>query len=94
MTGGTVYCHLDHEMGFDRDALRRRLARGAGVEIRDLEEEDVTQLAGLLAKYHRELLHSHQEEEADWLAGVIARRRGRFAKIVPEQAAITPKTTE
>ena len=41
MTGGVVYCHLDPEAGMTREALRRRLARGAQVEIRDLEEEDV-----------------------------------------------------
>jgi glutamate synthase (NADPH) large chain len=94
MTGGVVYCHLDTAMGMDRDALRRRVARGAGVEIRDLEEEDVTQVGELLAKYHRELLHSHQEEEADWLADVMAGSRSRFVKIVPEQAVVSPKTTE
>jgi glutamate synthase (NADPH/NADH) large chain len=94
MTGGTVYCHLDNSMGLDRDALRRRLARGAGVEIRDLEEEDVASVEELLGTYHRELLHSHQEEEADWLGSVIAGCRSRFVKIVPEQAVVTPKTTE
>jgi glutamate synthase (NADPH/NADH) large chain len=94
MTGGKVFCYLDTEMGFDREALRRRLARGAGVEIRDLEEEDIAELEQLLGKYHRELLHSHQEDEADWLAGVIAHCRSRFVKIVPEQAVITPRTTE
>ena len=94
MTGGTVYCHVDLEMGLDREALRRRLASGAGVEIRDLEEEDITQLEMLLAKYHRELIHSHQEDEADWLAGIIGRCRNSFVKIVPEQMAVSPKTTE
>ena len=94
MTGGTVYCHLDRAMGMDREALRRRIARGAGVEIRDLDEEDVAQVGELRGKYHRELLHSHQEEEADWLAEVIAGSRSRFVKIVPEQAVVSPKTTE
>jgi glutamate synthase (NADPH) large chain len=94
MTGGTVYCHLDREMGLDREALRLRLARGAGVEIRELEEEDIVQVEELLGKYHRELLHSRQEEEADWLAGIIARCRSRFVKIVPEKAIVSPKTTE
>ena len=84
MTGGVVYCHLDLEMGLDREALRRRMARGAGVEIRDLEEDDVRQLEELLLQYHRELLHSHQEEEADWLEGVISHCRTAFVKIVPE----------
>jgi glutamate synthase (NADPH/NADH) large chain len=94
MTGGTLYCHLDREMGFDRDALRTRLARVAGVEVRDLEEEDVASLEELLGKYHRELLHSHQEEEADWLAGVMAVCRERFVKVVAERQALQPASTE
>ena len=94
MTGGTLYCHLDEGMGMDRAALRRRLAKGAGVEIRDLEEEDVSQVEELLGKYHRELLHSHQEEEADWLAGIIARCRTRFVKVVPEKTVVMPASTE
>jgi glutamate synthase (NADPH/NADH) large chain len=94
MTGGTVYCHLDEKMGFDREALRRRLAKGAGVEIRDLEEEDTAIIEFLLSKYHRELIHSHQEEEADWLATVIAACRSCFVKIVPEKMVVTPRSTE
>jgi len=84
MTGGVVYCRLDLELGMDREALRRRIARGATVEIRDLEEDDVLQLEELLMQYHRELLHSHQEEEADWLEGVVSRCRTTFVKIIPE----------
>lgn len=94
MTGGTVYCHLDAAMGMTRDALRKRLARGAGVEIRDLEEEDVAAIGELLLKYHRELLHSHQEEEADWVEGAIALCRSRFVKIVPEKMTVMPVNTE
>ncbi|MBT1072442.1 glutamate synthase-related protein [Pelotalea chapellei] len=94
MTGGTVYCYLDAPMGFDREALRRRIAAGAGVEIRNVEEEDISQLELLLGKYHRELLHSHQEEEADWVANVMARSRDCFVKIVPEKTALMPASTE
>jgi glutamate synthase (NADPH/NADH) large chain len=94
MTGGTVYCYLDSEMGMTREALRRRIARGAGVEIRDLEENDVSQLEELLLPYHRELLHSHQEEEGDWLERTIASCRNRFVKIVPEKVVLSPKSTE
>ncbi len=64
MTGGVVYCHLDQEMGMTREALHRRLASGAGVEIRDLEESDLGQsrsccspitvnLSGLIRKKRR-----------------------------------------
>jgi len=94
MTGGTLYCHLDTEMGMTREVLRRRLAKGAGVEIRNLEESDLVQLEELLGKYHFELLHSQQVEEADWLAAVMAGCRSRFVKIVPEKVVVMPKSTE
>jgi glutamate synthase (NADPH/NADH) large chain len=94
MTGGTVYCHLDTAMGMDREALRRRIARGAGVEIRDLEDTDLANIEQLLLPYHRELVRSHQEEEADWVEGAIAASRTRFVKIVPEKVVVTPRSTE
>jgi glutamate synthase (NADPH) large chain len=94
MTGGVVYCHLDVEMRFDRDALRRRLAKGAGVEIRELEEPDLGELEELLGKYARELHHTHQDEEAGWVLGVVAQARSRFVKIVPEKSVLMPNSTE
>ncbi len=94
MTGGVVYCHLDGAMGLGRDALRRRLAKGAGVEIRDIEEEDVANIGELLLAYHRELLHSHQEEEADAVEKIMGGARSGFVKIVPEKNIVTPKSTE
>jgi glutamate synthase (NADPH/NADH) large chain len=94
MTGGVVYCHLDPELGLTREALHRRLARGAGVEIRDIDEDDVVAIGELLLAYHRELLHSHQEEEADWVAEVLASCRSRFVKIIPEKSQVAPVNTE
>ncbi len=91
MTGGTVYCHLDEAQGLDREALRRRLAKGAVVAIRDLEEEDMEQLQALLSTYHRELVHSHQEEEADWVEEAAAHCRTRFVKIVPVAGDTPPR---
>ena len=91
MTGGTVYCHLDPEMGMDREALKRRLARGAGVAIRELEEADLASIEELLMLYLRELVHSNQEEEAAWVESVLAHCRTRFVKIVPEQTHIKPR---
>ena len=90
MTGGSVYCHLDSDMGMTREALRNRLARGAGVEIRDLQEEDVENIHELLLHYHRELLHSDQLEEADWVEKVLSLCRTRFVKIVPEGTPVRP----
>jgi len=94
MTGGVVYCRLDDGLGMDREALRRRLARGAGVEIRHLEDGDIVAIEELLTAYHRELLRSHQDEEADWVMEVVADCRGSFVKIVPEKQTVMPKSTE
>ena len=89
-----VYCRLDEELGLDREVLRRRLARGAGVEIRHPDEGDLATIDELLTGYHRELLRSHQDEEADWVAEVIAGSRDTFVKIVPEKQTVMPKSTE
>jgi glutamate synthase (NADPH/NADH) large chain len=95
MTGGVVYCCLHPDKGMNRDALRRRIAQGAGVEIRDMEEDDVAQVEELLFFYQRELIHSHQEEEADWVEKVISGCRGNFVKIIPVKARFRPlRTTE
>ena len=94
MTGGVVYCRLDEALGLDRDALRRRLARGAGVEIRHPEEDDIAAIEELLMGYHRELLRSHQDEEAAWVMETVAACRTSFVKIVPEKQAVMPKSTE
>jgi glutamate synthase (NADPH/NADH) large chain len=94
MTGGIVYCHLDPQMGMTREALRHRIATGAGVEIRDLEEPDLAAVEELLLQYHRELIRSHQEEEADWVEEAISSCRSRFVKIVPEKVVVTPRSTE
>ncbi len=94
MTGGTVYCRLDPAQGMDREALRHRLARGAHVDVADLEEEDVGAVEELLLQYHRELLHSHQDEEADWLEEVIGHCRTTFVKIVTAPAPETVPADE
>ncbi len=93
MTGGTVYCRLDPQMGMDVEALRRRLAQGARVQIRPLDEDDVAAVGELLLHYHRELLHSHQSEEADWVEGALAGCRSAFVKIVPEGSPVRPSVT-
>jgi glutamate synthase (NADPH/NADH) large chain len=95
MTGGAVYFFLDRDNGMDREALRRRIALGAAVEIRDLDEEDVSQVEELLFLYQRELLHSHQEEEADRVEKILSGCRNTFVKIVPLKTKPGPlQTTE
>ncbi len=92
MTGGTIYCYLDEAMGMDRSALKQRLAWGAKVKIVDLADGDddtigdVEQLDELLLEYHKELLHSHQAEEAKIVGTIMARSTGSFVKIVASES--------
>ncbi|MCD6526314.1 MAG: glutamate synthase [Desulfuromonas sp.] len=82
MTGGTIYCYLDDGMGMTRDALRQRLAWGAKVELYDPNEGDIEQIDELLMEYHKELLHSYQNDEAQIVGQIMARSSERFVKIV------------
>lgn len=90
MTGGILFCHLDDTMGMNVEALHRRLARAAQVEIRALEDQDDEALRELLTAYHRELLYSHQNEEAAWVGQLREERRHRFVKIVPAGVQTAP----
>lgn len=95
MTGGSVYCHLDEGRGLTCDALKRRIASGAQVDIYALEADDVEALRRMLGAYHRELLYSHQAEEAAWVADLRENCRTRFVRIAPVGAVTTsPVSTE
>jgi glutamate synthase (NADPH/NADH) large chain len=95
MTGGSVYCHLDEALGMTREALKRRLAKGAQVDLYDLEAADIEVVRRLLGAYHRELLYSHQDEEADWVAHAKEECRSRFVRLSPVgMVSAPPVSTE
>lgn len=82
MTGGIIYCYLDETVGMTRAALTERLAWGAKVALVELDENDIEQLDNLLLEYHKELLHSHQSDEAHSVGQIMARSGDSFIKIV------------
>jgi glutamate synthase (NADPH/NADH) large chain len=83
MTGGVLYLHLQPEMNFDREAIRRRIARGARVEIRSADNRDEVNLRELLTAYADELLRSHQNAEADRVLDLLRDWRRAFVKVEP-----------
>lgn len=92
MTGGVIYQCLYPEMGFGRDNLRRRFARGAHMVIRNLDGDDAVQIRELLGKYARSLRQSFQAVEADLVQGLADEAGNRFVKIVPgASSAIKPE---
>ncbi|HEY8461989.1 MAG TPA: glutamate synthase-related protein [Blastocatellia bacterium] len=86
MTGGVVYLKLDQEMGLDVDALKRRLAKGAEVEIVQINSaEDEKNIRELLAKYIDVLSQHEQKEEADAMRRLLRDWRSSFVKAVPKK---------
>jgi glutamate synthase (NADPH/NADH) large chain len=86
MTGGVVYLKLDEELGLDSDALKRRLAKGAEVEIVQISaSEDEKNVRELLTKYIDVLSQHEQKEEADAMRRLLRNWQSSFVKAVPKR---------
>jgi glutamate synthase (NADPH/NADH) large chain len=86
MTGGVVYLKLDEEMGLDLDALRRRLAKGAEVEILPVTvSEDEKNVRELLTKYIDLLSQHEQKEESDAMRRLLRDWQSMFVKAAPKK---------
>lgn len=85
MTGGVVYQHLSPEMGYDQEALQRRLAKGAKVSIKPLEEHDIAAIQELLGHYIEALERTDQYDMAERIRALsqTSMVTRRFVKIVP-----------
>ena len=71
MTGGVVYIKLTPGMGLDRDAVNRRIGRGAKVAVADIHDKDKANIADLLSVYAGELRVSDQHAEAGKINDLI-----------------------
>ncbi len=74
-TGGRVYMRLNAEWGLDREALERRMGKGAKVALRELDGQGVADVQELLGLYALELERSEQHEEAARIRGIAAAPR-------------------
>jgi glutamate synthase (NADPH) large chain len=86
MTDGVIYQCLYPEYNFDRQAIKRRLARGADVKIRAVSKKGLEDIRRLLERYIVELENSFQNEEAQAVWTLLQEARQRFVMIIP-----TPK---
>ncbi len=85
MTGGEVFQMLTPALGFDLAALQRRIAHGASVDIRPLNNGDHQAVRDLLGLYITALEQTHQYEVIDHVKELCEDRSldERFVKIVP-----------
>ena len=86
MTGGVVYLRLDEELGLDIDAIKRRLAKGAEVDIVPVNAgEDEKNVREMLTKYIDVLSQHEQKEEADAMRRLLRDWQNSFVKAVPKR---------
>jgi glutamate synthase (NADPH/NADH) large chain len=83
MTGGVVYQRLVPEMGLDREAIARRIAKGAKVHILPLDAKGRADLQELLGIYIDELNASGQTDTAERVARLLDDLDRHFVRIAP-----------
>ena len=89
-TGGRVYMRVNDEWGLDREAIERRLGKGALVGLLELDAEGVADVKELLDLYAQELERSEQHDEARRIRGIAADARSHFLMSVPAARADGP----
>jgi glutamate synthase (NADPH/NADH) large chain len=85
MTDGLLYLRLQPEMGFDEEAIRRRIARGAEVDLCPVAGADGDNLREMVAAYADELASNHQQGEAMRALSLLDDWQEQFVKIVPRR---------
>lgn len=93
MTGGVIYIRLQPEMGFDRKALQRRIAKGAKVFVFDLDDKGIADVRELLSAYREELLATEQYEVASNIQKLIDEPVSNFIMISPKRDQANPSVS-
>jgi glutamate synthase (NADPH/NADH) large chain len=83
MSGGVIYQRVQPEMNLTLDAIRRRIAKGATVDIFPLDEQAYADIRYLLGVYIQTLEDNNQAEAAEPLKPMLARPQDYFVKIAP-----------
>jgi glutamate synthase (NADPH/NADH) large chain len=87
MSGGVIYQRVDMAMGLDVDAIRRRLAQGATVDIFPLDEQGIADVRSLLGHYIETLEANNQANTVAHLYALLDRPEEYFVKIAPPTRA-------
>ena len=83
MSGGVIYQRIQPEMSLTVDAIRRRIAEGATVDIFPLDDNGLEDVRELLNAYIQTLEINNQPEAAQHLYGLLNRPQDHFVKIAP-----------
>ncbi|EIJ82058.1 glutamate synthase, NADPH, large subunit [Bacillus methanolicus PB1] len=93
MTGGAVYLRHQPEMGLTKEAIQRRIAKGAKVSASPLSDKGKQDVTELLGKYVQLLEQEGQESEARKLALLLENPEEHFVQIVPVKEQADPSVS-
>jgi glutamate synthase (NADPH) large chain len=93
MTGGVVYIRHQPEMGLTKDAIKRRIAKGAKVSVLDLNENGKQDITELLTKYTDLLEQNGQSDEANQLRQLLDSPEQHFVQISPVKEQADPSVS-
>lgn len=93
MTGGVVYLRHQPEMGLTKEALQRRIAKGAKISITNLSEEGKQDIKELLGQYVALLQEQGQVEEANQLAELLKQPEQHFVQAIPVKEQADPSVS-
>ena len=93
MTGGVVYVRHQPEMGLTKEAISRRMAKGANVTITQLSDKGKADISELLGQYTGMLAEQGQTEEATSLDKLLVDLENHFLQIIPVKEQADPSVS-
>jgi glutamate synthase (NADPH/NADH) large chain len=93
MTGGAVYIRHQPEMGLTKEAIQRRIAKGAKVFISDLNTHGKQDVSELLAQYIDLLEKDGQVQEAANLKSLLENPEEHFVQVSPVKEQADPSVS-
>lgn len=93
MTGGVVYIRHQPEMGLTKEAIQRRIAKGAKVSVSDLNAAGKQDVQELLTQYIELLQNDGQTTEADQLQTLLQNPEEHFIQILPVKEQADPSVS-
>ncbi len=83
MTGGVIYQRVQTNMGLTLDAIKKRIADGATVDIFQLDEQDTMAIKEMLELYIQTLETNNQVKASEHLHILLKMPQDNFVKITP-----------
>ncbi|MDX8367253.1 glutamate synthase-related protein [Cytobacillus sp. IB215665] len=93
MTGGVVYLRHQPEMGLTKEAIMKRIAKGAKVSIEPLSSKGIDDVKELLNKYIEALSETDQSDEIKELNVLLEDLENNFLQLIPSKEQADPSVS-